>query len=208
VNLFSVTKFGVVRYFTTGIFLILTSLVVEAGTIDDAAFCVTDTEMQFSMDITFVNVDDVDGRLAALAQAALFSGLPTELIGLNMDHDCQVTRDAFPEVQEWNGTPTLDRFVNGLITDYTITSLGVGQCQFAGSVPHGADPFIAGDAIIEVFFREFNPTSDAQATDVVITDCVERPARATSIPTLSQWALILFSILISWIVFINRRRLF
>ena len=118
----------------------------------------------------------------------LFSGLPTELIGLNMDHDCQVTRDAFPEVQEWNGTPILDRFVNGLISDYTLTSLGVKQCRFAGSVPHGADPFIAGDAITEVFFREFNPTADAQVADVVITDCGEPPALATSIPTLSQWA--------------------
>ena len=207
-NFFDVVHSRVVRYCAAGMFFMFTSIVAEAGTIDDAAFCVTDTDMQFSIDITFVNVDDVDGRLAALAQAALFSGSPTELIGLNMDHDCQVTGDAFPEVQEWNGTPTLDRFVNGLIADYTLTLLGVKQCRFEGSVPHGADPFIAGDAITEVFFREFNPTSDAQAPDVVISDCVEPPARATSIPTLSQWALILFSMLVCWMVFINRRRLF
>ena len=207
-NLFSITKYGALRDIFTVVFLMLTSLVVEASTIDDAAFCVTDTEMQFSLDNTFVNVDDVDGLLAALAQAALFSGLPTELIGLNMDHDCQVTRDAFPVVQEWNGTPTWDRFVNGLITDFTLTSLGVKQCRFAGSVAHGADPFIVGDAITEVFFREFSPTSDAQVPDVVITDCAEPASQATSVPALSRWTLILFSMLIIWIVFINRRRLF
>ena len=104
--------------------------------------------------------------------------------------------------------PTLDRFVNGLIADYTLTSLGVGQCRFAGSIPHGADPLIAGDAMADVFFREFEPVTDAHAPGVVITDCVEPPARETPVPALSQWALILFSILISWMVFINRRRLF
>ena len=157
-----------------------------------------------------MNVDTPDFRLAAFAQDVWFGGLPTETFGLNMDRDCQVTRGYFPEVEESNGTPTLDRFVNGLIADYTLTSLGVGQCRFAGSIPHGADPFNAGDTIADVFFREFEPYTDAHAFGVVITECVAppAPAPATPVPTLSQWALILLLILISWMVFINMRRLF
>jgi hypothetical protein len=209
-NLFDVVQSRVVRYCAAGVFFTFISIVAEAGTIDNAAFCVTDTEFQFSIEITSVNVDTGDVRLAAFAQEAWFSGLPLESFGLNMDRDCQVARGNFPEVEESSGTPTLDRFINGLIADYTLTSLGVGQCRFAGSIPHGADPYIAGETIADVFFREFSPYIDAHDLDVVIADCVEppAPAPATAIPTLSQWALIMLSMLIGLMVFANRRRLF
>ena len=209
-NLFDVVQSRVVRCCAAGMFFVFTSIVAEAGTIDNAAFCATDTEFQFSIDITSVNVDTPDFRLAAFAQEVWFSGLPQESFGLNMDRDCQVTRGNFPEVVESNGTPTLDRFVNGLIADYTLTSLGDGQCRFSGSIIHGADPYIAGETIADVFFREFEPFTDAHALDVVITECVAPPAPvpATPVPALSQWALILLLILVSWMVFINRRRLF
>jgi hypothetical protein len=214
VNLFNVVQSRIIRYCAIGFFFMFTSLVAEAGTIDDVAFCVTDTEFHFSIETTSVNVDTGDMHLSAYAQEEWLSGLPREFFHLNMDRDCQVTRGNFPEVEELDGSPTLDRFVNGLISDYTLTPLAVGQCRFAGSIPHGADPFIVGDTVADVFFREFNPYIDAHALDVVITEITEcaeppePPAPALPVPALSQWALILFSILIGWIVFTNRRRLF
>jgi hypothetical protein len=210
VNLSNIVQSRIIRYCATGIFFMFTSLVAEAGTIDDAAFCVTDTEFQFSIETTSVNVDTPDVHLSAYAQEEWFSGLPREYFGLNMDRDCLVTRGEYPEVEELDGPVTLDRFVNGLISDYTLTSLGVGQCRFEGSIPHGADSFSAGDTMADVFFREFEPYTDAHALGVVITVCEEQPEPpvSTPIPTLSQWALILFSILIGWMVFTNRRRLF
>lgn len=56
--------------------------------------------------------------------------------------------------------------------------------------------------------------ASAEVTDVSVV-CVddvippiEPPEPATPVPTLSQWASILFSILIGWMVYANRRRLF
>jgi len=54
-------------------------------------------------------------------------------------------------------------------------------------------------------------TADVTNVAVICVDDVGPPAEpppATPIPTLSQWALILFSILISWMVFAHRKRLF
>lgn len=54
----------------------------------------------------------------------------------------------------------------------------------------------------------------ADVTDVSVTCAddvippIEPPPPAKPVPTLSQWALILFSILVGWMVFANRRRLF
>jgi len=160
----------VIRYIATGILLLIASHATQAGTIDAAEFCVTDTEMQFSIDITSANVDTGDVRLAAYADARWLGG-STEYFGLNMDRDCQITRGVPPTVFD-SGTPTLDRFQNGIISNYTLTSLGVGQCRFAGSIPHGANPFVAGDTMADVFYREFNPYIDAHAFDVVLSDCV------------------------------------
>ena len=200
----------VIQFFGIGLSLFFVSLAAEAGTIDDAAFCVTGTDMQFSIDITSVNVDTGDVHLSAYAQEAWLSGLPREFFHLNMDRDCQVTRGSFPEVEELDGPVSLDRFQNGLIADYTLTSLGDGQCRFSGSIIHGADPYIAGETIADVFFREFNPYIDAHDLDVVITDCVEPPppAPATPVPTLSQWALVMLAMLLGLMVFSSRKHLF
>lgn len=210
-------RLKVIQYLGIGLSLFFVSLAVEAGTIDYAAFCVTDTEMQFSIDITSVNVDTPDVRLAAFAQEAWLSGSPREYFGLNMDRDCQVTRGNYPEVGELDGPVSLDRFQNGLISNYTLTKLGDGQCRFSGYIIHGADPYSAGETIADVFFREFNPYADAHTLDVVITDVVEDceddivvvpPTPATPVPTLSQWVLIMLSMVLGLMVFANRRHLF
>lgn len=204
-----------VRIFVAASLVVFSGQAVQAGTIDAASFCVTDTEFRFSVDVTSVNEATGDVSFNIFLQETFLDVVggtaPTEVIRSNFDRNCQVTRGNYLEVEESDGTPALDRVQNGVISNYALTQLSVGQCRVLGSIPHGANPYIATDTVADIFFREFNPTIDAHSYDVEITTCTEPPplaTPATPIPTMSQWALIMLSLLIGMIVFAKRRHLF
>ena len=147
----------------------------QAGTIDAAEFCVTETEFRFLIEVTSLDVDTGDVFLGAYTELDWLSG-PQEYFYLNMDRACQVTRGNFPEVLDQSGSPPLDRLQNGLISTYSLTSLGEGQCQFAGTIPHGADAYVPGDTVKDVFFREFGGSPDTHVLDTAITECLDSPS--------------------------------
>ncbi len=155
-----------------------------AGTIDRAEFCATDTELQFIVEYTTSSTSVFDVPVGIYTVGTFNDAVadqPNESIGVNFDATtCAVTRQD-PNVRQEFLSPGQDRLQAGPIpvSDYALTSIGMGQCRFEGSVPHGANPFQAGDVVPEVWIRDFN-ASDVRVNDVPVTACAATPGITVS----------------------------
>ncbi len=165
-------RFPRTRFLLAGVAAIGSCASLHAGTIDRTEFCVTDTDLRFVVEVTSVNPDTFDLNLRFFSLGA-FTQTPSENFRTNIDRDtCAVTR-VDPEVQQNGLLPGTDRLEGGPLdpSQYTLTSIGPGQCRIEATIPHGSDPLEPGDVMPQLYFREFSPTVTRFVNDVPITAC-------------------------------------
>ncbi len=169
------TKFlGVTGRFSLFVLLLLGSFAARAATIDQAAFCVDGGSFHFDVQVTGGAAnEELILRIAADSDPFV---RPVERIALNFDATTgEFTRNPplEPEVQTLDAAgedPEFDRWVDGLIADFELVDLGDLSWRFVGSVPHGTEPFSAGDTIWGVALRSFT-SPDAFLQDLPVTAC-------------------------------------
>lgn len=158
--------------------LLLHGLPAQAVTLDSSSFCVTAEAFHFDLEMT----GDGEELVFRIGADGDVFNLPVERIVMNFDTTTGAfTRDPplVPEVQALDNPP-LDRWLDGDIADYQLTDTGGFGWRFAGSIPHGADPFSAGDTIADLVLRSFT-SSDVFAQDLPITAC-EPQGTAIDVP--------------------------
>ena len=133
-----------------------------------ADFCVDATHFRFMVDLNEPDNEDAVVTLV-LGIGADSDGLPspptasTEVIGVNFFRDEGEIPGFPPRPPEVESEPVvgapLNRWMVGLIDDFTITTFGAGSGEFRieGSVPNGAQPFTAGDTLADIGFEVFDP---------------------------------------------------
>ncbi len=151
----------------------LISMPALAGTVDSGKFCVTDTEMQFDVEITSVNVDTFDVFFGVTAEGSVYVA-PVEVLGVNFDPVTgEVTRSE-KKVSTYE-VPEFDRWVDGPVEDFTIESLGNRQWRLFGTVALGTDKLLPGDKINMASMREFSPSVTAYGGPYTLTSCESTP---------------------------------
>lgn len=148
--------------------MLLSSFSAHSVTLDSASFCTTQENFHFDVELT----GDGEELIFRIGADASPFDTDNERIATNFDTATGAfTRDppAIPRVQV-NGTPPFDRWVDGEITDFELTSLGGFRWRFSGSVPHGANPFIPGDALWGIVLRSFT-SPDVFAQDQPVVSC-------------------------------------
>lgn len=150
------------------LFMLLGSFAAHSVTLDSASLCVTEEDFHFDVELT----GDGEELIFRIGADASPFDTDNQRIAANFDTTTGAfTRDP-PVVPQVNvsGTPTFDRWVEGEIADYELTSLGGFRWRFTGSVPHGADPFSPGDTLWGVVLRSFT-SPDVFAQDRPVTSC-------------------------------------
>lgn len=169
-------RFSWTRCFLTCAVAVGSCASLEAGTIDRSEFCVTDTDLQFVVEVTSVNPFTLDLNLRFFSLGA-FTQTPSENFRTNVGREsCEVTR-VDPEVQQIDLLPGTDRLKGGLLdqSQYTFTSIGPGQCRIEATIPHGSDPLEPGDVMPQLYFREFSPVLTTFVANVPVTACETSP---------------------------------
>ncbi len=101
------------------------------------------------------------------ADAPVFASPDLERITVNFDLNTG-TVTLGPLVENFGAPP--DRWLNeDPINDFTLTSFGGGAYRIEGSVPHGTEPFVAGDFINQVLQREVNSHLNPSQVDFVLS---------------------------------------
>jgi len=145
------------------------SIPAFAGSVDSAAFCVTETEMQFDVEVTSVNVDTGDVNFNIVAEGNPFVS-PVESITANFDPVTGLITRAEGQVRT-SGAPEFDRWVDGLLNDFTIENVSGRRWRIFGTATLGNDKLLPDDMINGVVLREFQPYVDAVTGPYTITAC-------------------------------------
>ena len=148
--------------------------VLLAGFLSSTAFAVaisnatlTVDNSRFYFDVTIDQLPATDFVAFRISTDHSFSGSNFERIQFNFDTNTGVTTIT-EEVKSF-GTPVNDRWLDGPITDLVLTNTGAESWHVAGSVVHGAQPFVAGDTVSHVSVRT---SSDVHLQDVPVGDYV------------------------------------
>ncbi len=112
----------------------------------DARFCVADDIFYFNLNFK-TSSPKVIFRIGADGS---FASAPYENIQVDFNQDGSINGGTVPEVVTSSTSPINDRWQDGLIDDFTIESIAPNTWRIYGSVPVGANPFVAGDVISSI----------------------------------------------------------
>lgn len=147
-------------------------------TLPDLKFCASDDIFYFNLAFEATG-EEVIFRIGADGSPFL---PPVESIGINFDQNGEVTRLS-PTVQTFEA-PAKDRWLDGEISDFTLSTLSSGVWRIKGSIPVGNDPFIAGESVNTIYIREPSGTrslgSVEVSADISTCETVETPTQPTS----------------------------
>lgn len=136
----------------------LSSTAFAATTISNATLTVDNSRFYF--DVVIDGLSTTSSAMFRISTDHSFAGSDFERIQFNFS---PATGDiTASEIVKTFGTPAIDRWLDGPVTDLVITNTNPESWRLTGSVVHGAQAFVAGDTVSYVSIRA--------ATDIHLQD--------------------------------------